>query len=89
MVVHPPPDYTIFLPKAPAPTALPKVTAPAERKPPPAPDYEFILDMFFVPVRGAEPWSSSDPVRIVDKNPPWPNPKRFIRRRRPFTVSVH
>ncbi len=53
------------------------------------PDFEFILDMFFAPIRGAEPWASSDPIRIVDKTPPWPSPKRVIRRRRPFTVSVH
>jgi hypothetical protein len=53
------------------------------------PDYEFILDMFFAPIRCAEPWACSDPVRIVDKPPPWPNPRAFIRKRRPFSVAVH
>ena len=52
------------------------------------PDFEFILDMFFQPIRGAEPWSSADPVRIVDKEPPWPNPKAFVRKRRPYVVSA-
>ena len=53
------------------------------------PDYDFILDMFFAPIRGAEPWASSDPVRIVEKPSPWPNPKTFIRKRRPFSVAAH
>jgi len=53
------------------------------------PDYEFILDMFFVPIRNAEPWTSLEPVKIVEKPQPWPNPKRFIRRRRPFTLLAH
>ena len=53
------------------------------------PDFEFILVMFFAPIRHAEPWSSSDPIRIVDKPAPWPSPKRFIRRRRPFLITVH
>lgn len=47
-----------------------------------------LLDSFFMPIRDAVPWQCTDPVRFIDVPPPFPPPKSFVRRRRPYAAIV-
>jgi hypothetical protein len=41
-----------------------------------------------MPIRNAVPWQSTDPVRFIDMPPPFPPPKSFVRKRRPYAAIV-
>ena len=47
-----------------------------------------LIGKIFMPIRNAVPWQSMDPVRFIDVSPPFPAPKSFVRKRRPFAAIV-
>ena len=50
--------------------------------------WDLLLDMYFAPIVGAAPWASTDPERNIDMRPPFPPPKTFIRKRRPYRAII-
>ena len=47
-----------------------------------------LIGQFFMPIRNAVPWQSTDPVRFIDVPPPFPPPKSCVRKRRPYAAIV-
>jgi hypothetical protein len=47
-----------------------------------------LLSQFFIPIRNAAPWQTTEPVRFIDVSQPFPPPKSFVRKRRPYAAIV-